>query len=621
MSKLKRKIIEVNITDNGKSLKNFHWNNVPDFAVIVGLNGSGKTQLIDFISINVDGISFLKFKDDLIIGSNFMYYQKVYNKPVFDEAFREGHEIERNKIGKKRSLKGLRQSALPIASINETKEKNGELNWIIARKNGQINRLSESYIKEIKDCVLKNKKIDDNISEKELLEAFFSLTDQEIDDYVESLFVSDHNRMQELKISQLFLDYKKRENELRSKAFDYNLSSNEQKSIWLKEELKKVYGVEKSPWEVINEILSEYGFGHKIKGPQDIMGYELCFEGDKGVKFSTLSSGEQIIFYLICSAYKGNGGVRGIRLVLMDEFDAHLNPELSRMFIDIVQNVFVKDFGAQVILTTHTPSTVAYTPDENLFWMNKGVIEKRNKSKILKDLTPGLLLLEDNADLIGELARHISKNKSILFLEGESDRIYFEKAIEMICPDLIDKFCIMNCRGVNNIKTFIEIAKQMIGGDAKNLIAIVDNDNAGKKCKKEIEEKGSHFFELQIPEKYKDLPKLFHKEEDFNYPIEFLLWEKFFDNEEQKLTDLGEKLFKKVNGNLIKKIKITKEQLEKELENTPFLSYVLKDDRDRSGSKIEIAKIITEEASKDVCEGKKIFRSFLPTIKKLALFT
>ncbi|EMO62625.1 hypothetical protein LEP1GSC133_1794 [Leptospira borgpetersenii serovar Pomona str. 200901868] len=51
MINLENKIIAIETNPKGyKSLKNFKWENIPDFAVITGLNGSGKTQLLEALN-------------------------------------------------------------------------------------------------------------------------------------------------------------------------------------------------------------------------------------------------------------------------------------------------------------------------------------------------------------------------------------------------------------------------------------------------------------------------------------------------------------------------------------------------------------------------------------------
>jgi AAA15 family ATPase/GTPase len=48
----------------------------------------------------------------------------------------------------------------------------------------------------------------------------------------------------------------------------------------------------------------------------------------------------------------------------VDEFDAHLNPSIAEKFIEVIQTYFVNK-GVQVIMTTHSPSTVAFAKEHN----------------------------------------------------------------------------------------------------------------------------------------------------------------------------------------------------------------------------------------------------------------
>jgi hypothetical protein len=52
---------------------------------------------------------------------------------------------------------------------------------------------------------------------------------------------------------------------------------------------------------------------------------------------------------------------------------------MSNIFLEIVQDMLVKQFKIQVILATHSPSTVAYTPEENLFLMENSEILQKGK--------------------------------------------------------------------------------------------------------------------------------------------------------------------------------------------------------------------------------------------------
>ena len=51
------------------------------------------------------------------------------------------------------------------------------------------------------------------------------------------------------------------------------------------------------------------------------------------------------------------------KVLLFDEIDAPLHPSMSRSLLRTIQKTLVEEHGIFVILTTHSPSTVALAPD------------------------------------------------------------------------------------------------------------------------------------------------------------------------------------------------------------------------------------------------------------------
>ena len=80
---------------------------------------------------------------------------------------------------------------------------------------------------------------------------------------------------------------------------------------------------------------------------------------------------------MICNSYNGTGGIHYKTNLLLDALEACLI--MSNIFLEIVQDMLVKQFKIQVILATHSPSTVAYTPEENLFLMENSEILQKGK--------------------------------------------------------------------------------------------------------------------------------------------------------------------------------------------------------------------------------------------------
>ena len=95
-------------------------------------------------------------------------------------------------------------------------------------------------------------------------------------------------------ISAIFVAYYKAQESFEARAF-----RERQNNEWVAQQLKERFGVEKAPWDWINEQLEKYEFKHKVKPAMD-GSYELAFEGST-VKYEQLSSGEKVIFHSVLS--------------------------------------------------------------------------------------------------------------------------------------------------------------------------------------------------------------------------------------------------------------------------------------------------------------------------------
>jgi hypothetical protein len=79
----------------------------------------------------------------------------------------------------------------------------------------------------------------------------------------------------------------------------------------------------------------------------------------------------------------------------MDEPDAHLHPSMTNQFLRVIKNVLVEKHGVRVIMTTHSPSTVALSPDDSIFVMSKATEISRPSSKnsAISLLTSGIVFV------------------------------------------------------------------------------------------------------------------------------------------------------------------------------------------------------------------------------------
>ncbi|MBF3336569.1 AAA family ATPase, partial [Leptospira interrogans] len=149
--------------------------------------------------------------------------------------------------------------------------------------------------------------------------------------------------------------------------------------------------------------------------------------------FTHLSSGEKVIISLLVKFFT-IPKLDCVDIILVDEFDAFLNPQMASMYTNIMYNIFYMKYGKQVILTTHSPSTVSYVPEENLFWMEEGRVHKEEKMNIIHKLSFGYLAEEASCPFHSYL---IDPRKPYYTLvEGYTDILHFNTA----CRKLGDKY-------------------------------------------------------------------------------------------------------------------------------------------------------------------------------------
>ena len=181
------------------------------------------------------------------------------------------------------------------------------------------------------------------------------------------------------------------------------------------------YELEDPPWTVINDVFESVGLPLNIicpmegKLPPNSIDWQV-FGNDEWAKLINIednfeyeirrfSSGELLLISLALSIYYSDE--RGINrnLILMDEPTAHLHPSLIKHFYNIVYRQLVKKHNIRVIMTTHSPSTLALAPDEpevGIFEMTKKptTVIPVKKIKAIEALSKGLVVVQPNTTLL-----------------------------------------------------------------------------------------------------------------------------------------------------------------------------------------------------------------------------
>lgn len=385
-----------------KSIAQFEWLNVPSFAVVTGPNGAGKTQLLEMIARGL-GLSFQPegmqhsrgelppFNAEVSVepglpSTNVVFLRSGWPSPLATATLDSVIQLARQAWEE-----GSGRSARP------------QLNWSrlwaileqkLSRKRGEI-----SYA-EFSDALPPN----------------FPL-------------LSDSGFM-DRGIGALFVSY----------LHSIDVLMRKRNCIEAEAEIE----LGPLPWHVLNDVLKAADFSYRVVIPslptyqrynQTPLSYTLGLEDrDNGqqIQPADLSAGERVMFqvalwyFSFAQRRKDNVSEDIDRLLLLDEPDAHLHPALTRTFLDVVQEELVKKHGIRVLMTTHSPSTVALAPEAGIFVMSRvppRIRPAESRWKALSTLTAGFLT--------------IGSESKCVFVEDRDDRDFFETLRELLSdPDV-----------------------------------------------------------------------------------------------------------------------------------------------------------------------------------------
>ncbi len=153
------------------------------------------------------------------------------------------------------------------------------------------------------------------------------------------------------------------------------------------------------PWEVLNEILAAAKMQFTVTDPTnlDIIDKFECRMRDSAtgatVSFTELSSGEQVIVSTVFWLFNSRNKAVFPKLLLLDEPDAHLHPALTKQFLNVVTEAIVGNLGVRIIMTSHSPSTVAMAPEESLWEMRRDGPRKVCREEAISALSDGLVVV------------------------------------------------------------------------------------------------------------------------------------------------------------------------------------------------------------------------------------
>ena len=480
--------ISLKLTSRYKSLQEgFEWNDIPAFAVITGVNGVGKTQLLEVIKGRserpdshgrtlqiIRDISTSKGPENLIFSENASQkglslnglIEYVHNSDQRLLSLRNLDQYIRNCQNNINSWRQqYTQTTDKVARLQLENNIRSHEDEIRSYQNEKFNVCIFAYDEELKRIARKLGKEVEELSEDEIrqlaIDNFESLTT--VDELTR--FLSNENQRYMRRVTYLTEIHQREEADL--------LAAQER------------------PYQTINRIFRQYGFDYfDMLNPFPVDGKlngEIRFQGKGGeiVDYNSLSSGERAIVQFVIWSYGQDFRGNRLNTMVLDEPDAHLHPSMCKMMVEIFSEMSAKKEigggGIRIIITTHSPSTVAFTPEGSLFVMqreadNKRSIRPTTSEDAVEILSDGIFTFSRAMSQFTQLSS--SQKQNLVFVEGKTDVKHFNKAMQMLGYNLDVEFFDMH--DATTLSNFITCTPARLF-NKKSLIALFDCDREGNK--------------------------------------------------------------------------------------------------------------------------------------------
>lgn len=276
------------------------------------------------------------------------------------------------------------------------------------------------------------------------------------------------------------------------------------------EEFIKEFG--QPPWLRLNKIVSSITDGKFIfntpKTEETYAAYLI--EAISGIPISVngLSSGEMTLMWLAITSFNVQyyelENQSPIRLLLLDEPDAFLHPKMVKKMFDVLQTV-CSEYKTSIILTTHSPTTVALAPEHSTYILQDSNIKQVSKDSGVTALLDGVNQITINpenrrqvyveshydADVYQAIYSHLLfkteclKHDISLNFMSAGPKLPKQRLIDQAKKyfdaeeDLIADF-VRAINGEGNCDQVISQVEALVDGDNKTVRGIIDWDNRNK---------------------------------------------------------------------------------------------------------------------------------------------
>ncbi len=249
------------------------------------------------------------------------------------------------------------------------------------------------------------------------------------------------------------------------------LAQHEQKDIPYLTDEQFVERFGNNPWIVINEIISSTFDGKFYFSTPDEQSLSYTYtatliqrDTEQPVTINVLSSGEKTLLWLALtlfnSQYYKTTSIEAPKLLLLDEPDAFLHPKMVVKMYNVLE-VFSERFSVNVIITTHSPTTVALSPEHSTFMVRNNKIHSITKDEGIAELLDGITQISISPE-----------NRRQVFVESQYDADVYQAIFSKIVHSsaLVDSKI-----SLNFVSSGPKMPEQQIIEKAKKILNINDD--------------------------------------------------------------------------------------------------------------------------------------------------
>lgn len=396
-----------------------------DLIILSGVNGSGKSQLIDIISQR-DGHN----KNQSIPATITLDLIPVTRDKIICRSFKDNVSVPE-----------LTHAGTETIASHKNNAWNAYYNYLLNYNDQHLWDYKESC--KIATNILIEKYKQQKFNSKQI-------TQTELKDTLPSDFVWKSDDIFTNFIGELFFNYA-------LDVYDAQAKAGREGAIFDGSTLLT------PPWKQLNDLFAKLGFEYRFKENYFVQSLQIneqpclfpvkndgTIDENEARKLADLSDGEKAIISLSFASLSGVK-LEDKKVLLLDEFDANFNPSLTEIFYKIIDQYFITK-GILVIIATHSPTTISLAPDIALFYEvfkanatssgrvlpvqkdDYSELEIANRSFYTKVSNQAERIVElehQKKEMETEIEKWKTQTKPIIYVEGEIDEIYFNKTIEV----------------------------------------------------------------------------------------------------------------------------------------------------------------------------------------------